>query len=58
MGRKIFAEKNYNVSECVIPYEEFKIFSDRESGFSLNPRYMGTAVSEAEKLLDNTNAQY
>lgn len=52
MGRKIFAEKNYNVSECVIPYEEFKIFSDRERGFSLNPRYMGTAVSEAEKLLD------
>lgn len=33
MGRKIFAEKNYNVPECVIPYEDFKVFSDRESGF-------------------------
>ena len=51
MGRKIFQEKNYNVSECVIPYESFKIFSDRPEGFLLNPRYKGVAVSEAERLL-------
>ncbi len=47
MGRKIFAEKNYNVSECVIPYEKFKIFSDRKEGFSLDPRYKETAIAEA-----------
>ena len=52
MGRRIFEEKNYNVSECVIPYEDFRIFSDREAGFSLNPRYKDVAISEAEKLLD------
>jgi len=52
MGRKIFAEKNYNVSECVIPYEEFKLFSDRESGFSLNPEHRAGAIEAAEKLLD------
>ena len=51
MGRKIFEEKNYNVSECVIPYEEFKLFSDRKEGFSLNPRYKDRAIAEAEKLL-------
>ena len=52
MGRKIFAEKNYNVSECVIPYEEFKVFSDREQGFSLNPAHKSGAIAAAEKLLD------
>ena len=52
MGRMIFAEKKYNVSECVVPYEDFKIFSDREEGFSLNPRYRDVAIAEAEKLLD------
>lgn len=52
MGRKIFAEKNYNVSKCVIPYEDFKIFSDREEGFSLNPEHREAAISAAEALLD------
>ncbi len=52
MGRKIFEEKNYNVSECVIPYEEFKIFSDREKGFSLREDGRKTAIKNAEELLD------
>lgn len=52
MGRRIFAEKNYNVSECVIPYEEFKVFSDREKGFSLNPKHKSCAITAAEELLD------
>lgn len=52
MGRKIFAEKNYNISECVLPYEEFKPFSDREAGFSLNPEHRDAAIAAAEALLD------
>ena len=52
MGRKIFAEKNLNVSECVIPYEDFKLFSDSEQGFSLNSEHRDAAIAEAEKLLE------
>ena len=52
MGRKIFAEKNYNVAECVIPYEEFKLFSDGDVGFSLNEEHRAAAIAAAEALLD------
>ena len=54
MGRKIFAEKNYNIEECVVLYENFKVFSDTAQGFSLNPEHRAAAISEAEKLLDKT----
>ena len=52
MGRKIFSEKNYNIAECVLPYEEFKLFLDREQGFSLNPEHRDAAIKAAEALLD------
>lgn len=52
MRRKIFSEKNYDVSECVLPYEKFKPFSDREQGFYLRPEYREQAIEAAEKLLD------
>ena len=52
MGRKIFFEKNYNIAECVIPYEEFKPFSDTDKGFSLNDEHRAAAIAAAEALLD------
>ena len=52
MGRKIFAEKNYKVSECVLPFEEFKPFSDTERGFALNPEHRSAAIAAAEDLLE------
>lgn len=52
MGRKIFAEKNYNIAECVISYEDFKPFSDTEKGFSLNEEHRAAAIAAAEALLD------
>ena len=51
MGRKIFAEKNYNIAECVIPYEDFKPFSDTDKGFSLNVEHRAAAIAAAEDLL-------
>jgi hypothetical protein len=35
-----------------LPYEEFKLFSDREQGFYLRPEYREQAIAAAEKLLD------
>ena len=52
MGRKIFAEKNYNVSKCVIPYDSFKPFSDTAKGFSLDEEHRTAAIAAAEALLD------
>lgn len=44
MGRKIFAEANYDIKSLILPIEEFKIFCDREEGFSLRPEYKEMAL--------------
>ena len=35
MGRKIFAEANYDIKSIILPIEEFKLFCDRDGGFNL-----------------------
>ncbi|MBQ8409266.1 MAG: heparinase II/III family protein [Clostridia bacterium] len=52
MGRKIFAEANYDVNSLVLPIEEFKLFCDREQGFSLRPEYKAQSIEKAEAILD------
>ncbi len=52
MGRKIFAEANYDINALVLPFEEFKVFCDREKGFSLAEDCRESTVKKAEALLD------
>ena len=52
MGRKIFAEANYNVKELILPIEEFKLFCDREKGFYLKEDCRASAIENAESVLD------
>ena len=52
MGRRIFAEANYDVKSLVLPIEEFKLFCDRENGFSLREDGRDAAIKNAEELLD------
>lgn len=52
MGRKIFAEANYNVKELVLSIEKFKVFCDRENGFYLKEDNRETAIKNAEGILD------
>ena len=52
MGRKIFAEANYDVPSLVLPIEEFKVFCDREQGFYLREEGREIAIKNAEALLD------
>ena len=52
MGRKIFAEANYDAKALVLPIEEFKLFCDRERGLYFPPEHKDKAIENAEKLLD------
>ena len=52
MGRKIFAEANYDVKELILPIEEFKLFCDREKGFYLKDDCRESAIRNAEEILD------
>ena len=52
MGRKIFSEANYDIKSLILPIEEFKLFCDREQGFSLRPEFKDQAIEKAEALMD------
>ncbi len=54
MKRKIFAEKNYDLKQCFINPAEFKLFCDREEGFTLRPDYKEQAIAAGEALMDKT----
>ena len=51
MGKKIFAEANYDVS-LILPIEEFRLFCDRAEGLYLCPEYKEQAVAAAIPLID------
>ncbi len=52
MGRKIFAEANYDISSLILPIEEFKVFCDREKGFYLREDCRDKSIKNAEEILD------
>ena len=52
MGRKIFSEANYDISSLILPFEDFKVFCDREKGFSLREDGRASKIKNAEELLD------
>ena len=52
MGRRLFAERNYNVIGRVLPFSEFKMCADSEGGFRINEGQYKFLIERAEKLLD------
>ena len=52
MGRKIFKEKNFDIQGRVLPFSEFKLFSDTEQGFKVNDTYSERIITIGERHLD------
>ncbi len=52
MNRRIFAERNFNVTNKVVPYDEFKLFIDRPNGFAIDPEHYPAIIKRAEGILD------
>ncbi len=52
MGRKIFEEKNVSLDGHVLPYDQFRLFCDREGGFAIAEEQKPRLVAEAEKWMD------
>jgi hypothetical protein len=51
MGRRIFAERNYNVSGKVVPFNDFKMFIDTDQGFKINEELYPRIIAQGEKQL-------
>ena len=52
MGRRIFAEKNFNISGKVVSYEDFKLFIDKPVGFSIYPEYIPNILANADRVMN------
>ena len=52
MGRKIFAERNFNVTGKVVPFEDFKMFIDTPQGFTINEELYPRIIAQGEKHLE------
>ena len=51
MGRKVFAERGYNVVGKVIPFSDFKMFIDTPQGFKINEEQYPAIIARGEKQL-------
>ncbi|MBE6609943.1 MAG: hypothetical protein E7634_04685 [Ruminococcaceae bacterium] len=51
MGRRVFAERNYNVCGKVVPYNDFKMFIDTPQGFKINEELYPRIIAQGEKHL-------
>ncbi len=51
MGRKIFAEKNFELKGKVLSYDEFKLFIDKPQGFKINEEHYPKLIANAEAWL-------
>ena len=51
MGRKIFAERGYNVAGRVVPFSDFKMFIDTPQGFKINEEQYPAIIARGEKQL-------
>lgn len=52
MGRKIFKEKDYNVTGRVVPFSDFKMFIDTPQGFTINECQKPYLIARGEKQLE------
>ncbi|MBR2460531.1 MAG: heparinase II/III family protein, partial [Clostridia bacterium] len=51
MGRKIFAERGYNVTGRVVPYSDFKMFVSTPQGFKINEAQYPYLIARGENQL-------
>ena len=51
MGRRIFAEKNFNAWGKVVPFADFKPFIDLPNGAKMNEAYRAAAIARGEEHL-------
>lgn len=51
MGRKVFAERGYNVAGKVVPFSDFKMFIDTPQGFKINETQIPAIIERGEKQL-------
>ena len=51
MGRRVFEERKYNVDRRVLSYDDFKLFSDLEQGFTINEEQIPRIIKQAEEAL-------
>ena len=52
MPRRIFAERNFNVTGKVVPFDDFKLFIDKPQGFTINPEHYPKIIAAAERIMD------
>ena len=52
MGRRIFAERGYNVAGKIVPFSDFKMFIDTPQGFKINEEQFPGIIARGEKQLD------
>lgn len=51
MGRKLFAERNFNVWGKVVPFADFKLLCDMPGGFHINETLHAPIIAQAENRL-------
>ncbi len=52
MNRRVFEERNFNITKRVLPYDEFKLFIDRPNGFTIDPEHYPAIIKRAENIFD------
>ncbi len=52
MGRRVFAERNFNVFGKVLPLSDFRMFFDTDEGFSINEEHYPALIARAEEHLE------
>lgn len=51
MGRKIFEERSFSVAGKVLPFDDFKLFTDMPEGFKINKEYYPHLINAGERRL-------
>ncbi len=54
MRRRIFEEQGYDLGKVLLDPADFKLFCDREGGFSLREEYKEQAIKAGEDLLEKS----
>ncbi len=52
MGRRLFAERDFQVNGRVLPYDQFRLFIDRPEGFHINEEHYAKLIANGEAWLE------
>jgi len=52
LKRRLFEERNFNVTGKVVPYQSFKLFIDKPEGFNICEEHRAKIISTAEEWLE------